>query len=532
MSKRNLTFLVFSFFFIINIASSGGHFDANDGVEYFLVTESMVMKHSAKLYPDIPDIQKLYFNIRNSINVNTIFQTGKAYQGSVLKPTYIEHCCLLSAIAVPFYYAAAIFSVSPISVVALFVNSLIIALTSVIIFCFSLEIYASKKIAFILSLIFSTCSFVWPYNTTLFPQPLQALCMIGSAYFIYISAKRNNNNNRRIYFAGLGALFLGLSIFAQPTSAIVLPGLILYGIFMMKDNKKSLSSFVITIVIILFFAGLVNYWRFGSFTDFGYGNFGSLSIHHGWKGLLGLLASSGFGLVFFFPIVVLLPLSLKYMYKENKGLFILSTYIILVNWLYFGTLSVPMYDPGTWNGFAWGPRYLIVILPFVMIVSGTLFQRVKELHVTKRLFLKLLLIVLAAAGFCINLLGTLVWYMYGYSYGWEREVLWKYEQGKTKINSYDIMTWNPYYSPIILDMKALMSGYLVHIQPTHDYRSNGLAPCPYDIYVFCKLGTMPMSLFFANIVILAILIVMEVSNFNPKFFLVQLKNHYMAKKNK
>src|SRR6188472_2574406 len=142
-NNTRLIFLVFSFFLIVNIASNGGHFDSWDGVETFLVAESMVLKHSAMLYPDVPSIQKLYFDIQQSTAYNV-------------------RSLLSAAIAVPFYYAAIIFSASPITVVALFVNSMIISLTSVVIFCFSLGIYRSKKIAFALSLIFSVCSFVWP----------------------------------------------------------------------------------------------------------------------------------------------------------------------------------------------------------------------------------------------------------------------------------------------------------------------------------------------------------------------------------
>ena len=43
--------------------------------------------------------------------------------------------------------------------------------------------------------------------------------------------------------------------------------------------------------------------------------------HDGWRGLIGLLVSPGVGLIFFFPIVVLLPLGAKYMYKDNRALF-------------------------------------------------------------------------------------------------------------------------------------------------------------------------------------------------------------------
>src|SRR5215467_2754838 len=76
ISNKRLIFLVFSFFLVVNITSSGGHFDQWDGVETFLVTESMVLKHSAKLYPDVPSIQKLYFGIKTSVFTNKALQNS------------------------------------------------------------------------------------------------------------------------------------------------------------------------------------------------------------------------------------------------------------------------------------------------------------------------------------------------------------------------------------------------------------------------------------------------------------------------
>jgi hypothetical protein len=536
-SNARLIFLVFSFFLIVNLASNGGHFDRWDGVETFLVTESMVLKHSAKLHPDVPSIEKLLFNIRYSVWANKSVQTGKPYNYSTiqLEPVYTFRSLFLSAVAVPFYYAAIIFSITPISLVAISVNSLIISLTSLLIFCFSLEIYDSKKIAFTLSLIFGLCSFVWPDISSLWPQPLQALCIIASAFFIYMSlhyhysfiCNYSRSKNKGIYFAGLGGLFLGLSVFAHPTSAIVIPGFIAYSIFSMKSNRKSQFSFLMVLGIILFFVVVVNYLRFGSFTEFGYGYYGSLSAHAGWKGLVGLLVSPGSGLIFYFPIAILLPLALKYMYRQNKGLFFLSAYIIFVNWLWVGTLSYS--EPDAWSGaHAWGPRYLIPVLPFITIVFGSLLLHLKKILVLrKKIFLKLSIIILCIAGFYVNLLGILVWYMYGYTYGWRTEGLWK------SVNNLDIMTWNPYYSPIVLHTKALISDYVSHIQP-EQYRytswywtTYGLAPCSYDIYVFCKLGIMPTLLLYSVIAILAMLIIKEISKFNPlPSIIAQLKNNY------
>jgi hypothetical protein len=537
-SNKKLLFLVLSFFLLVNIASSGGHFDWVDGVEAFLVTESMVLKHSAKLYPDDPSIQKLHYAIGYLMPINKALQTGKPYDPNIrIEPIYLIRSLFLSATAVPFYYAAIFFSVSPISFVAIFVNSLLISLISVIIFFFSLEIFRSKKIALILSLMFGVCSFVWPYHTTLWSQPLQALCLVAAAYFIYLSLHRhssfichymrdnsssNSNSNtvvdsynnykkdttKGIDLAGLGGLFLGLSVFAHPNSLILIPGFIVYSIVFMRHNKRTLISFLMVAGIVLLFMGFVNYWRFGSFTQFGYGYFESLSVHSGWIGLVGLLASPGAGIIFYFPIVILLPLSFKYMYKENKGLFFLSAYIILATWLYIGTFSY--WEPFAWSGgVAWGPRYLIPVLPFITLVSGAILVNLRRMNAKRRLLLKLSVIVLCIAGFSVNLLGTLVWFMYDLVYAWQREGLGASEWPI-------IMAWNSHYSPIILHIKMLTENYVSNIQPQKYantawyWLSYGLAPCPYDTYVLCKLGPVPMLFLLGGIATLGILVIREI----------------------
>ena len=370
---KRLMLLVFVFFCLINIASSGGHFDWWDGNEAFFVTESMVLKHTSKLDPSVPSVEKLHFDIRYSIYSNLVIQGAKNLDKNTLPlvPVYTVRSLLLSAIAVPFYYAALIFSVSPIAVIGIFFNSLLISLTAVLVFCLSLDVFRSKKIAFILSLIFGVCSFVWPYNTSFWTQPLQALTLIASAFFIFESLHYSSSfichytrpdKNKGVYFAGLGGLFLGLSVFAHPTSIVFVPGFIAYCAFSMRRTAiRNLVSFTVILGITLFFMGVVNYLRFGSFTEFGYGYFASLATHDGWKGLIGLLISPGAGLLFYFPIAILLPLGAWYLYKEHKALFLLSAYIIILNWLDVGTLSFG-FEPFAWGGRAW---HLIMFLLFI-----------------------------------------------------------------------------------------------------------------------------------------------------------------------
>ena len=501
----------------------------------------MVLKHSAKLYPDLPSIKKLDFNIRYVVWFLKSSEDKKLYNYETipLEPVYSVRSLFLSAIAVPFYYLGIISSISPVAVVGLFVNSLLISLTALIIFCFSFEVYRSNKIAVVLSLIFGLCSFVWAYNTTYTPQPLQTLCLIASIYFVYLSLHRHSsfichytrvnlkdnnhdtyNNTKRdsikgIYFAGLGGLFLGLSVFAHPSSLILIPGFIAYSIFSMRLNSRELISFVTILAIILFLIGLVNYSRFGSFAEFGYFYYGTLSAHGGWIGLWGLLASPGAGLIFYFPIVILLPIAFGYLYRENKGLFLLFSYILIVTWLFAGTLLFrgKAGRPGMgWGGLNVGTEVFDTSTPIHYSYLGTLL-----LHMRKGLILKLAIIIsLCGAGFYVNLLGKLIWYGLDYRLYLQTHAV----TTNTTTSPYDPMTWNLSYSPIVLHAKALMDNYASYLKPTiyHSFLWNtyGLAPCSYDIYLFCKFGIIPVLLLSATIAVLAIFIIKELRTGSPQ----------------
>lgn len=526
-----------------------------DGMVTFLLAESMAIKHSAMLHPDIPSITKS--NPKDIVHTMMLRETEwfKYVQGkssepvpeklgqhnnsiSLERPVYSVRSLLLPAISVPFYYAGLAFGISPLIVVTFFANSIIIALTSLIVFCFSLEIYTSKKISFILSLLFCVGSFVLPYNSTFFPQPLQALLLITSAFFLHKSshltiissihnkkdyeARREDNmrydihkrkNNKAMYFAVLSGILLGLSVFAHPTSLIVIPGFIIYSIISFKryKNKKSLGLFLVSLVIILFFMSLVNYWRFGAFTEFGYGGYYD-QLKRTWPGLVGLLVSPGKGLLFYFPVVILLPLALGLMYKMKKErlLTVLIIYIIVINWAYIGTLDAENPNKSVlWSGaIAWGPRYLVPVMPFIILPFGTLLTGFRQ----RQRLLKIGFATLCITGIIVNLSGKLVWSDYVFTYALYKEQLYKVDHRA------DEMTWNPYYSPIVLHMKLLLydSNYISNLPVdkyryslNHYYLSFGLAPCTYDLYIFCKFGIVPILILSTVNVFLATLILKE-----------------------
>jgi hypothetical protein len=464
--------LVFIFFFLIYLISNGGHLDNYDGIAYFLITENLVLEKSLKIDPNSPSVEKLQFDINGLLSSHGSLLSSASRNETSLK-NYVNYAPFISAIGVPFYIIALMFNQNPIHFVPYFVNLIIITLTDLVVFAFALELYKSKKIAFVLSLLLGVTSYIWPYQSSMFTQPLLGLCAISSVYFLFLSGKS------RIKHAEIfGGIILGMVSLAHPTGVMIIPGILVYALLLLRKDKRKIAKFLIFFILLISFTLYLNEVRFGSPLDFGYRDEQSLKFHNDITGLAGMIFSPGKGILFFFPISILVPLAIWKFLKQEKWLAILIIYIFLVYWLWFGTIINPYWGA---NG-NWGSRYLVQSLPFLILPVGILI---------KNLNLRYIIIGLATTGFIVNLLGVLVWEMYDYTYGWERLGLWKFGD-----KSWDLFTWSGSYSPIVLSWQVLNSDYLSSLvsypKQIGDFHHIGLAPCNYDSYLYCSNGIIPI----------------------------------------
>jgi hypothetical protein len=113
-------------------------------------------------------------------------------------------------------------------------------------------------------------------------------------------------------------------------------------------------------------------------------------------------------------------------------------------------------------------------------------------------------VTLCLAGFIVNLPGTLVWSEYGTIFAWDKERLNMFP------NSLELIAWNPGYSPIILHSKILLDDYVhkiyseQYLNTRWHYITFGLAPCSYDLFIFCKFGAIPVVALLAVGILLAL----------------------------
>jgi len=199
----------------------------------------------------------------------------------------------------------------------------------------------------------------------------------------------------------LAGTVLGFAILTKAVLIILLPchfyylWAVLEGTF--RARVRYLICLGVPLIAWLSAIAVLNWYRFGSPFDFGYGEEATQFTTPLLTGLYGLLLSPNKGLIFYAPFSLLLPWALWKMIASKyraEGIFALSLIslhtVVTAQWW-------------SWEGGAsWGPRLLWPILPMVLICVGLL------LELTKRAVPVFL--VCGLAGLAVNSLGVLLFF--------------------------------------------------------------------------------------------------------------------------
>ena len=337
---------IFFFFFLIYILTSGGHIYSLDGEKLFRVTMAMVEEGSFRM------------------------EDGN-FSPYALGPSFL---------AIPFYFAGKVLSsfvqgLEPLEITrgtcSIF-NSFVTALTCVVLFNLLKAFSISIRACFLTTLLYGVGSLAWPYSKYFFPQPLTALLLLGAVSgLIQFSLKQDR---MWIYRAGFCA---GLLIFTRFEGILFFSlgaGYLLVG----KPSTRAVYSkkllnlifFSIFPFIFIIFSLIYNYIKTGVYLNPG-GSYCSLSDFSTplLLGVYGNLFSSGKGLLFYTPVILLSIIGIRFFRYKREAFFI--SLIVLVYLFFYSK----WWD---WSGdWAWGPRFMVVIAPLFFIPIGFLLERVK-----------------------------------------------------------------------------------------------------------------------------------------------------------
>ncbi len=279
-------------------------------------------------------------------------------------------------LAIPFYIIAKLAGFPPENAVSV-INLLAGAATAVTVFLFSISLGYSKRSSVLVSIFYGLGTMAWPLAKQPFDNTIETFFVLNSAYFMHLYT-----GNRKIRCLILSSFSLGFAFITRHTSLLALPLLVLIAApyLKKKDFRGTLKSLIreISLFSIPFLPFVVlslwyNFYRFGSIFETGYTLMATrlgLDFFTGTSlltGLCGFIFSPGKGFFYYSPVAVLFFFSINLFTRKHRYV---SFGFILVISLYLIFLSRNIYWHGDW---AWGPRYVLVITPFLIIpIAGLL----------------------------------------------------------------------------------------------------------------------------------------------------------------
>lgn len=231
----------------------------------------------------------------------------------------------------------------------------------------------NQRTALILTLLLGLCTQFLPESKSPFSHSLETLFCLAAfyqAYGFFLDGQAPR--------LGLAGLALACAFLVRTTSILMWIPILYFTVLRLRiegDHYRIGRAVKLGILLLLSFAPLssislwYNHHRFGCIFTTGYArwaefhqinNFGNPL----WKGILGLLVSPGKGVFFYCPIVLLSICVGKRFWVRRKELSTAFTLLVVAYLLLLGKYTA-------WHGdCAWGPRYLTVLLPYLMLPLG------------------------------------------------------------------------------------------------------------------------------------------------------------------
>lgn len=291
----------------------------------------------------------------------------------------------------------------------LFYGPVITALSTSVLFLIARTYEYTSKTSIAISFLYGFTTIAWSYSSTGLNVTLEVLFILLA--FLFFRRFKKNNTAIDLVFCGLS---LGLGITVRYDMAIFVAILFAFLIYDLVKKKRKVINFVGFTLPLIFFGLMligINFIRFGSFFEFGYGSEEGFFAGHTTPlhvGIFGLLFSPGVGILLFSPILLTIFISFPDFYTKNRNDLLLFLVYFTALLIFFGSFHA-------WHGLvSWGARYMLPIIPFLMLPLGSSIEKRKN----KSFRISLLILGVVGAFFSfIWLIQDVSWFVWGPSGG-------------------------------------------------------------------------------------------------------------------
>ncbi|HZT96111.1 MAG TPA: hypothetical protein VFB34_04655 [Chloroflexota bacterium] len=346
-----------------------------DTVDRFFVTRSLLHGHLSIVCGQLKNADtRLAFGRHHCLYA--VYAPG---QSLLMAPLYVAGKIAALITQAPSAFAVAI------SVRSL--DAVLAALCVAVFFFLCVEAGYSRRTAIILGLILAFASTLWPDQQSGQEHTQVTLALLVSGYAALKSVRlpRSRPSERDAppsrwrtsevwtYGSGAAAGFGLLTRYDFAVSAAIVFLFLAWA--SSRDSWRTTAEtgvrFMVGMLPFLVADGLWNLVRFGSFFSTGRAPADQFGFPI-WQGIANLLASPGKGIIWYVPLVWLLPLAAASFFRRSRPLFWLCAGLVASAVLFYANVIYWHGDPG------WGPRYLFPVVPFVVLPLGELLERWKK----------------------------------------------------------------------------------------------------------------------------------------------------------
>lgn len=393
-----------------------------------------------------------------------LFDTAESFarRGSVMRNmtadldwpghTYVEP--VLPLLSVPLIVLADRVPEIGVAHTVLVFNMLVTAATGTLLFLYVRRLDYGRVVAIALALLFGLTTIAWPYSKNYFREPIAGFVLLLAAYGLlrWRQAMRRSDVWPH-YWLLMATASAAVSVLAKESGAIGVPILVLIPLVGFRYWPRTWRDrwqlgLLVAVLVGIAFAGIYGYtqvlgagvFRFHPFARVheAYSNFRVAG-----EGILGFLISPGKGVFWHSPIMLL---ALVAPLLANKGRKLDTSWPLLM----LGTfITVYAFVRGVvwFGGTNWGPRYLVPVMPFVMLGVAPALQRC-VLGNRKRVWI-FIVTLLAVLGLAVQL-GAV----------WVNPLEYYAVLEATGIQGapWTVAIWLPSFAPIVGHWSLLLSG--------------------------------------------------------------------------
>jgi len=381
------------------LLTASGHFYATDEETLFSTTESLVERRSFSLPEGLWGVWEVKATDNRTY---AIYGPGHS---ALAAPLYA-----LGKVFAPFFPAEATGYLTRFA--ASLLNAFVTAATAAVLYLLARRLGYGGGAALALAAIYGLATAAWPHGRTFFAEPLTALCLLGC----FAAIRRGTQPTSAGWLIAAGAIGAA-ALTAKVHGAIALPILGLYLLARVASEERPggraarigpllRAGLAWGLGVLLIGAPFIwfNILHFGGPLETGYGsnltaNFSGDPL----RGLYGLTLSTGKGLVWYAPPVLLALAGWWRFGRRCRAEALAALAIVLVHLAFYSRLRF-------WHGDgAWGPRYMMLALPFAIFPCLALLEGARA-HPRRQTAIR----AIVACGLLVQLLGVLVnfdWYI-------------------------------------------------------------------------------------------------------------------------